>query len=61
MRYLDRTGEPRRIVVHGLAAGTFQHEVDHLDGVLILDRIGRGERKEAMRALREAQEAAAGG
>jgi peptide deformylase len=31
--------------------------MDHLDGVLILDRIGRAARKEAMRALREALEA----
>ncbi len=35
-----------------------QHEVDHLDGVLILDRISREARKEAMRAMREAQETA---
>ena len=32
-----------------------QHEIDHLDGVLMLDRISREERKEAMRAMREAQ------
>jgi peptide deformylase len=31
--------------------------MDHLDGVLILDRISRQARKEAMRALREAQRA----
>ena len=31
-----------------------QHEMDHLDGVLILDRTSREQRKEAMRALREA-------
>ena len=35
-----------------------QHEIDHLDGVLILDRTSRDQRKEAMRALREAQAAA---
>ena len=35
-----------------------QHEIDHLDGVLILDRISREARKEAMRAMREAQAAA---
>ena len=35
-----------------------QHEMDHLDGVLVLDRISRQQRKEAMRALREALEAA---
>ena len=32
-----------------------QHEIDHLDGVLILDRTTRDQRKEAMRALREAE------
>jgi peptide deformylase len=31
-----------------------QHEVDHLDGVLILDRASRSDRREAMRTLREA-------
>ena len=31
-----------------------QHEMDHLDGVLILDRTTRDQRKQAMRALREA-------
>ena len=33
-----------------------QHEMDHLDGVLILDRTSRDQRKQAMRALREALE-----
>jgi peptide deformylase len=37
-RYLDREGNEREEVVRGLTAGTFQHEVDHLDGVLFLDR-----------------------
>jgi peptide deformylase len=37
-RYLDRDGIERSQVVRGLTAGTFQHEVDHLDGVLFLDR-----------------------
>lgn len=35
---LDRRGEPQEHVVRGLTAGTFQHEIDHLDGVLFLDR-----------------------
>lgn len=39
VRYLDRDGEPRELVARGLTAGTFQHEVDHLDGVLFLDRV----------------------
>jgi peptide deformylase len=38
VHYLDRDGEPRELVVEGLTAGTFQHEVDHLDGTLFLDR-----------------------
>jgi peptide deformylase len=37
-------------------AQVIQHEIDHLNGVLILDRISREARKEAMRAMREAQE-----
>ena len=39
VRFLDRGGERRELLVHGLTAGTFQHEVDHLDGVLFLDRV----------------------
>jgi peptide deformylase len=39
----------------GLEARVIQHEMDHLDGVLILDRVSREQRKEAMRALREAE------
>ena len=54
----DPSGGELRIEAEGLAARVIQHEVDHLDGVLILDRISRQARKEAMRAMREAQEAA---
>ena len=39
VRYLDRDGHPHEEVRRGLTAGTFQHEVDHLDGVLFLDRV----------------------
>jgi peptide deformylase len=38
IRYLDRDGEEKEEVKRGLTAGTFQHEVDHLDGVLFVDR-----------------------
>jgi len=34
-----------------------QHEIDHLDGVLILDRTSREQRKEAIRTLRELEQA----
>ena len=37
----------------GLEARVIQHELDHLDGVLILDRTARAQRKEAMKTLRE--------
>ena len=49
----DETGEPLMIEASGLEARVIQHEVDHLDGVLILDRTSRDQRKEAIRALRE--------
>jgi peptide deformylase len=39
VRRLDRDGVERDDVRRGLTAGTFQHEVDHLDGVLFLDRV----------------------
>jgi len=39
VEYEDREGATRRQVVRGLTAGTFQHELDHLDGVLFLDRV----------------------
>jgi peptide deformylase len=38
VRYLDRDGNEHADVRRGLTAGTFQHEVDHLDGVLFVDR-----------------------
>jgi peptide deformylase len=38
VRYLDRDGNPHEEVRRGLTAGTFQHELDHLDGVLFVDR-----------------------
>ena len=48
------------IEASGLEARVIQHEIDHLDGVLILDRTSREQRKEAMRALREAAGRVAG-
>jgi peptide deformylase len=39
VRYLDREGEEHEELKRGLTAGTFQHEVDHLDGVLFVDRV----------------------
>jgi peptide deformylase len=39
VRWLDRDGTPHEELRRGLTAGTFQHEVDHLDGILFLDRV----------------------
>jgi peptide deformylase len=58
VRGLDEQGEPIVVEASGLEARVIQHEIDHLDGVLILDRTTRDQRKDAMRALREAQAAA---
>ena len=38
VRYLDRHGTEHRVEARGLTAGTWQHECDHLDGILITDR-----------------------
>jgi peptide deformylase len=51
----DETGAPIEIEAEGLEARVIQHEIDHLNGVLILDHVSRHERKEAMRAMRDAQ------
>jgi peptide deformylase len=55
VRAIDEDGSERRVEASGLEARVIQHEIDHLDGVLILDRASREQRREAMRALREAE------
>jgi peptide deformylase len=49
----DIDGRPIVIEASGLEARVLQHEIDHLDGILILDRTVREQRKAALRALRE--------
>jgi peptide deformylase len=39
VRSLDRHGRPQTQIWQGLSAGTFQHELDHLDGTLFVDRV----------------------
>jgi peptide deformylase len=58
VRAKDEHGDDVVVEASGLEARVIQHEVDHLDGVLILDRTPKDQRKEAMRALREALDAA---
>jgi peptide deformylase len=55
VRARDEHGKEIEVQASGLTARVIQHEIDHLDGVLMIDRISRKERKEAMRAMREAQ------
>jgi peptide deformylase len=48
-------GDPVSIEGSELLARAIQHETDHLDGVLFIDRLDREARKQAMRAIREAE------
>ena len=57
IRARDEEGDTRVIEASGLEARVIQHEMDHLDGVLILDRTSRDERRRAMRELRDAERA----
>jgi peptide deformylase len=57
VRAVDEEGGDRTVEASGLEARVIQHEIDHLNGVLILDRTTREQRREAMRALREAEQA----
>jgi peptide deformylase len=52
-RGVDVYGEPFSVEASGLEARVIQHEVDHLDGVLMLERTERDQRRGALRALRE--------
>ncbi len=56
VRAQDEYGESLLVEASGLEARVIQHEMDHLDGVLILSRTTRDQRKEAMRVLREWQQ-----
>ncbi len=54
VRAQDARGESLLVEASGLEARVIQHEIDHLDGVLILDRTSREQRKQAIKTLREA-------
>jgi peptide deformylase len=53
VRGRDEFGEDRLVEASGLEARVIQHEMDHLDGVLILDRTTKDQRKLAIRTMRE--------
>jgi peptide deformylase len=52
MRGFDARGRERTVEAEGLEARVLQHELDHLDGVLMLDRAAPDQRRAALRALR---------
>ena len=54
MRYFDQQGVRHDIEADGLFAACLQHEIDHLDGVLALDRASGGEGSLVMRTVFEA-------
>jgi len=51
-RGLDESGERVEVEAEGLEARVIQHELDHLDGVLIIDRAPKEDRRAALRELR---------
>jgi peptide deformylase len=53
---LDPEGRPLRVEADGLRARALQHEVDHLDGVLFLDRLSALKRRLALQKWRKLQE-----
>lgn len=54
-RGFNEYGDPVRLVGAGMMARCVQHETDHLDGVLFIDRLDQAARKEAMKAIRAAE------
>jgi peptide deformylase len=52
---MNMHGEPVTVEGSDLLARALQHETDHLDGILFIDRLDAETRKEAMKAIREAE------
>lgn len=60
MMYLDENGEKQVIEAEGLLARCFQHELDHLDGILFITKLGRASKfilKKRIAALKTATQA----
>lgn len=52
---IDLDGKPVSVEGTGVLAQALQHETDHLDGLLYLDRLERDERRQAMKQVRESE------
>jgi peptide deformylase len=59
VRYLDRDGVEQEIAAEGFLATCLQHEMDHLDGILFVDRISALKRNMILRKLAKARKLAA--
>ena len=55
LRGFDAAGQPVQVDATGILARCFQHETDHLDGRLYIDRLQGEDRRSAMRAIRNAR------
>jgi len=53
IKALNENGDPIEITEEGLIARALQHEIDHLDGILFIDRIGRMERQILLNKLKK--------
>jgi len=53
VRALNENGDPIEMTKESLAARALQHEIDHLDGILFIDRIGRTERQILLNKLKK--------
>ncbi|TLX16173.1 peptide deformylase [Rhizobium sp. MHM7A] len=51
--YVDLTGAPHTLVATGMLATCIQHEIDHLDGILILDHVSKLRRDRAITAFKK--------
>ncbi len=61
IRYLDRDNEIRTMEAEGLVSTCLQHEIDHLDGILFIDKISALKRNMILRKLVKARKDAADG
>lgn len=53
VRYIDEKGATKKLKGHGLLARALQHEIDHLDGILIVNRIKKSDLKKAQQLARK--------
>jgi peptide deformylase len=58
--YVDRDGEEQTLAAEGMLARVIQHEIDHLNGVLFIDRLEKSQRRLIEQQLRELSESRTG-